>query len=99
MRVIWLRCTALRRTRLIIYSCHAPWCRLQMNALKNDEVEKSAGNLCACKLLSFFFVSTGTITCARGCQNFRWPSKTFFIRTIYFKFPPLDVAEILKRGR
>jgi hypothetical protein len=25
--------------------------------------------------------------------------KTFFIRTIYFKFPPLDVAEILKRGR
>ncbi len=78
MRVIWLRYTALRRTRLIIYSCHAPWCRLQMNALKNDEVEKSAGNLCACKLLSFFFVSTGTITCARGCQNFRWPSKNIF---------------------
>jgi hypothetical protein len=26
-----------------------------MNTLKKDEVEKSAGNLCACKLLSFFF--------------------------------------------
>ena len=27
MWVILLSCTALRRIRLIIYSCHAPWCR------------------------------------------------------------------------